>query len=155
MILDNCVRQAVICYIMNADNEVLAVKLIKDADKGKDVYYLPGGGIEPGESILDATYRELKEEVKIEQSDILEISDSKESFLQEFSEPIEATFENDGEKVLVKVIGQRRHIIFVKLGPEFKLKATSYDEFSDIKFMNKDELKLKFKKPEQLELLCP
>ena len=50
----------VLAWIHIADNRILCTK---SADK--DVYYIPGGKREPGESDVQALYREIKEELQV------------------------------------------------------------------------------------------
>ncbi|NDL61148.1 NUDIX domain-containing protein [Phytoactinopolyspora sp. XMNu-373] len=40
--------------------------ILSTRSKGKDVYYLPGGKREPGESDLEALVREIKEELSVD-----------------------------------------------------------------------------------------
>ena len=47
-----------IAWIELADGKILSTR-----SRGKDVYYLPGGKREPGESDIDALVRELREEL--------------------------------------------------------------------------------------------
>jgi 8-oxo-dGTP diphosphatase len=56
-------RVRVAALIRNESGEIL---LIKQRKKKKDYWLLPGGGIEFGESAIDALGRELKEELNIE-----------------------------------------------------------------------------------------
>lgn len=47
--------------ILIKDRQVLLV-----TGHGADFYWTPGGGVEPGESTVDALYREIKEELGVE-----------------------------------------------------------------------------------------
>lgn len=49
-----------IAWIHLADGAVLSTR-----SRGKDVYYLPGGKREPGESDLDTLAREIREELSV------------------------------------------------------------------------------------------
>jgi ADP-ribose pyrophosphatase YjhB (NUDIX family) len=56
-------RVRVAALLKNAAGEILLVKQRKNK---KDYWLLPGGGIEFGESAVDALARELKEEINVE-----------------------------------------------------------------------------------------
>jgi 8-oxo-dGTP pyrophosphatase MutT (NUDIX family) len=49
-----------IAWIHLADGAILTTR-----SKGKDVYYLPGGKREPGESDIDTLVREIREELSV------------------------------------------------------------------------------------------
>lgn len=53
--------------IIQYDNGMIVIKRIKGYDKNKEEYYtIPGGGREEGETIEEATIREIKEELGID-----------------------------------------------------------------------------------------
>lgn len=58
-------RKGISALIMNPKNEFLLVNLISFEEK---YYAIPGGGLEKNETLEDAAYREIKEELGIESS---------------------------------------------------------------------------------------
>lgn len=52
------------CVVFDADNRLLVIKRGKEPFKGK--YALPGGHIDPGETLEEAARRELLEETGVE-----------------------------------------------------------------------------------------
>jgi putative (di)nucleoside polyphosphate hydrolase len=60
-------RKGVSALIVNSNNEFLLVNLISFEEK---YFAIPGGGIEDGETMEDAVYREIYEELGIERSSL-------------------------------------------------------------------------------------
>jgi len=58
---ENGLRRRVYCLCMNSQGNVLLIT----ASRAKHLYVLPGGGIDPGESIETAVIRELYEEAGV------------------------------------------------------------------------------------------
>ena len=67
MAFDDLFRLSSHAVIVNADNEVLMLK----ASYGNLSWGLPGGALEPGETIHDALHRECFEEMGVRLSDCL------------------------------------------------------------------------------------
>jgi 8-oxo-dGTP diphosphatase len=61
------------CLILNYKNQVFAQKRSPERRKFPNCWDLPGGGIDPGESIKQAAARELKEELNFDLKDIIAI----------------------------------------------------------------------------------
>ena len=85
-------------FVFSRDNYML---LIKSAQGGtfQGYWIVPGGGIEPGESKLEALQRELREEVD------LDLTDAKIELIDHINGgESEKTLRDTGETVLVKMI---------------------------------------------------
>ncbi|MBL8994655.1 MAG: NUDIX domain-containing protein [Spirochaetia bacterium] len=54
------------CLILSGDRVLL------ESDPGIDLWYVPGGGVEPGETLTEAARREMKEELSVDVS-VLEL----------------------------------------------------------------------------------
>jgi len=66
-------RKGVSAIIINKKNEFLLVNLKSFEDK---YFAIPGGGVEREETLKDAVYREIKEELNIEKRSLLLIGKS-------------------------------------------------------------------------------
>ena len=66
-------RKGVSAIIINKKNEFLLVNLKSFEDK---YFAIPGGGVEQKETLKDAIYREIKEELNIEEKSLLLIGKS-------------------------------------------------------------------------------
>ena len=68
-------RSTVRCIVKNKDNKVAVLYIYCDDELFglRDHYELPGGGIEEGETFIDALHREIKEEIGVTVKDIKEI----------------------------------------------------------------------------------
>ncbi|MCK9273223.1 NUDIX domain-containing protein [Candidatus Gracilibacteria bacterium] len=60
-------RKGISALIVNAKNDFLLVNLISFEEK---YYAIPGGGVEANETLEDASYREIKEELGINSSSL-------------------------------------------------------------------------------------
>jgi putative (di)nucleoside polyphosphate hydrolase len=61
-------RSGVGIVVLNKDNKVFVAKRI---DNPKNFWQMPQGGVDAGESYIDAAYRELKEETSIENVELI------------------------------------------------------------------------------------
>lgn len=68
--MDIQVRHAARGILLTADEEVLLMRM-SFPWRSNDLWILPGGGIEPGESALDAVIREVYEETGLRGTDVL------------------------------------------------------------------------------------
>lgn len=59
-------RPVVVAVIYNEQNEILLVR----SAKNNDSWYLPQGGVDIGERLTDALFREVKEELGIDKKDL-------------------------------------------------------------------------------------
>jgi len=77
-------RKGISAFIVNEKNEFLIVNLISFEEK---YYAIPGGGVEENETLEDAAYREINEELGINQSDLELIGESENSLKTTFITP--------------------------------------------------------------------
>jgi putative (di)nucleoside polyphosphate hydrolase len=66
-------RKGISALILNTKNEFLLVNLISFEEK---YYAIPGGGVEENETLEEAVYREIKEELGINSSSLEKIGES-------------------------------------------------------------------------------
>lgn len=66
-------RKGVSALILNKNQELLLVNLVAFENQ---YYAIPGGGVEEGETLEDAVYREIKEELGIEKNTLKYIAKS-------------------------------------------------------------------------------
>lgn len=77
-------RKGVSALIINPDQEFLLVNLNGFEEK---YFAVPGGGVEEGESLEDAVYREIKEELDLDKELIGYVGKSDLSLITTFKEP--------------------------------------------------------------------
>jgi putative (di)nucleoside polyphosphate hydrolase len=99
-----------------------------------DIWQFPQGGIDEGEEVQEAMFRELKEE----------IGTKKVKIIAEYPEWISYDFPPKIAKNMKPYKGQRQRYFLVKLKKNAKINInTKHPEFSDYKFVDvKDVLKL-------------
>ncbi len=120
-------RQIVSPFIFSNDGYILLGK-----SKPGGVYpgymLIPGGGVEPGESLLDAVKREVKEEVGLTLDDakITHIDDS-------LSDTAEKTLRDTNERVLVNMQFNIFRIDMPR--PAAEIMVTAGDDFSDVEWV--------------------
>lgn len=98
------------------------------------VWQFPQGGIDEGEEVQEALYRELEEEIGTASIDIV----------HEYPEWISYDFPPKIAKNMKPYIGQKQRYFLVKLKDDAKINIeTEHPEFSDYKFVSiEDVLKL-------------
>jgi len=98
------------------------------------VWQFPQGGIDEGEEVQEALYRELEEEIGTASIDIV----------HEYPEWISYDFPPKIAKNMKPYIGQKQKYFLVKLKDDAKINIeTEHPEFSDYKFVSiEDVLKL-------------
>ncbi len=95
-----------------------------------DVWQFPQGGIDEGEEVHEALYRELEEEVGTNEVTIV----------SEYPEWISYDFPTKIAKKMQPYIGQKQKYFLVKLKENAKINIeTEHPEFSDYKFVGIDE----------------
>ena len=105
-----------------------------------DVWQFPQGGIDEGEEVKEALFRELEEEVGTDEVEII----------AEYPEWISYDFPPKIAKDMKPFIGQKQKYFLVKLKKSAEINIeTEHPEFSDYKFVGVDEalgLSASFKK---------
>jgi putative (di)nucleoside polyphosphate hydrolase len=96
-----------------------------------DVWQFPQGGIDEGEEVQEALFRELEEE----------IGTDKVKIIAEYPEWISYNFPSKIAKKMKPWIGQKQRYFLVKLKKSAKINIqTAHPEFSDYKFVEVDEV---------------
>jgi len=96
-----------------------------------DVWQFPQGGIDEGEEVQEALFRELEEE----------IGTNKVKIIAEYPEWISYDFPPKIAKTMKPWIGQRQRYFLVKLKKSAKIDIqTKHPEFDDYKFVSVDEV---------------
>ncbi|MCK4875455.1 MAG: RNA pyrophosphohydrolase [Sulfurimonas sp.] len=95
-----------------------------------DVWQFPQGGIDEGEEVYEALFRELEEEIGTDKVDVI----------AEYPEWISYDFPPKIAKNMKPYIGQKQKYFLVKLKKSAKINIqTKHPEFSDYKFVGVDE----------------
>ncbi|MFT7860962.1 MAG: RNA pyrophosphohydrolase [Sulfurimonas sp.] len=106
-----------------------------------DIWQFPQGGIDEGEEVKDALFREMEEEIGTKQAEIV----------AEFPEWISYDFPSKIAKNMRPYKGQTQRYFLVKLAKDAIIDLnTHHPEFSDYKFVSVDEvldITAHFKKP--------
>jgi len=96
-----------------------------------DVWQFPQGGIDKGEEVKEALFRELEEE----------IGTDKVKIIAEYPEWISYDFPSKIAKKMKPWIGQKQRYFLVKLKKSAKINIeTEHPEFSDYKFVKVDDV---------------
>ena len=124
-------RKGVSAIIINKKNEFLLVNLESFEDK---YFAIPGGGVEQGETLEDAVYREINEELNIEEKSLFLIGKSDLPIMIKFKT---IKFNDDGKEF----DGMERYFFgfeFIGEDSEIKLQET---EIRSYKWVSYDDLK--------------
>ena len=107
----------------------------------KGVWQFPQGGIDKGEEVKEALFRELEEEIGTRDVEII----------AEYPEWISYDFPDKIAKKMKPYAGQKQRYFLVKLADDAKIDIdTKHPEFDEFKFVDVDEvleLTAHFKKP--------
>ncbi len=96
-----------------------------------DVWQFPQGGIDEGEEVQEALFRELEEEIGTDEVEII----------AEYPEWISYDFPPKIANKMEPWIGQKQKYFIVKLNKNAKIDInTKHPEFSDYKFVEVDEV---------------
>jgi len=96
-----------------------------------DVWQFPQGGIDEGEEVKEALFRELEEEIGTDKVEII----------AEYPEWISYDFPTKIAKNMKPWIGQKQRYFLVKLKKSAKINIqTAHPEFNDYKFVGVDEV---------------
>jgi putative (di)nucleoside polyphosphate hydrolase len=96
-----------------------------------DVWQFPQGGIDEGEEVHEALFRELEEEIGTDEVDVI----------AEFPEWITYDFPPKIAKNMKPFIGQKQKYFLVKLKRSAEINIqTQHPEFSDYKFVGVEEV---------------
>lgn len=124
-------RKGASALIINNKNEFLLVNLESFEEK---YFAIPGGGVEQGETLEKAVYREIKEELNIDKKSLLLIGKSDLPIIIKFKN---IKFNDDGKKF----DGMERYFFgfkFIGEDSEIKLQET---EIRSYKWVSFDDLK--------------
>ncbi|MDQ1281688.1 MAG: hypothetical protein QG630_39 [Patescibacteria group bacterium] len=134
-------RKGVAALIINNNQEFLLVNLLSFEEK---YFAIPGGGLDPGESLEDTAYREIKEELGIEKES-LELIGKSENPLQFKFKEIKLSREG------IEYEGSEKNFFGFKfIGGDSEIKVQE-DEVRSYKWVPFSELKNYLLFDEQLE----
>lgn len=111
-------------------------KLLMVHKVNSNMWDLPGGGIDPGETLHEAITRELQEELNIRDFDILHISETTNKYDWPDSE-IEKNFKKNG----INQRGQEQHFAIIKLKQRGKAIQLQEEELKTYKWVPLSKLK--------------
>lgn len=118
-------RKAVLMLIKKEDKFLLAIP--SEADS----YHIPGGGVEEGESYLEAFFREANEELGLNLEDFIKINVTE--FYNNYDWPKQLVEENG-------FLGQEKRIIVAEIKKDSKINLTITNELREFGFFTYDEM---------------
>ncbi len=127
-------RKGVSALIINSKDEFLIVNLNSFEEQ---FYAIPGGGVEEGESLEEAAYREVKEELGIDAKSL--------ELIGKGEVPLQFTFKTPKVKNGVEIIGSERHFFgfkFIGDDNEIKLQEDEVRAYKWVPFAELDKFLL-------------
>lgn len=124
-------RKGVSALIINNKEEFLLVNLNSFEER---YFAIPGGGVEEGETLEDATYREIKEELGIDRNLLELIGESK--------NPLFTTFKTPKIKDGIEYVGSERHFFgfrFIGNDQNIQLQPEEVRAYKWVSFSNLDK----------------
>jgi putative (di)nucleoside polyphosphate hydrolase len=121
-----------VAMIILSDNYDIDKKIFVAQKFNQEEWEMPQGGLNDGETFIDALYRELNEEITTTDVEILSVCD--EFFYYDFDDPVIM-------KRMLPYTGQRQKYYLIKLNDNSKIDInTSVPEFKSYKFITVDKL---------------
>ncbi len=134
-------RPNVAMIIVSNDYPQIKEVFVARRDDMKNIWQFPQGGIDKGEEVIDALFREMKEEIGTKKAKII----------AEYPDWISYDFPDGSSKKMKPYLGQNQRYFLVKLKKKAKINlATKHPEFDEYKFVNIDDALSEmshFKKP--------
>ncbi len=127
-------RKGVSALIINPKGKFLIVNLNSFEEQ---FYAIPGGGVEEGESLEEAAYREVKEELGIDAKSL--------ELIGKGETPLQFTFKTPKVKNGVEIIGSERHFFgfkFIGDDNEIKLQEDEVRAYKWVPFVELDKFLL-------------
>ncbi|MEO1937952.1 MAG: RNA pyrophosphohydrolase [Sulfurimonas sp.] len=138
---DNLYRPNVAMIILSSEYPKKRDVFIAQRNDLTDIWQFPQGGIDEGEEVKEALFREMEEEIGTDKAEII----------AEYPEWISYDFPDKIAKKMKPYKGQTQRYFLLKLKDDAKIDlATKHPEFINYKFVNADDVlnyTAHFKKP--------
>ncbi len=120
-------RKAVYLIIKRGNQYLLA----NSAYKKNEEWYFPGGGVDPGESELEAFYRESYEELGLRKEDFISVTNTGETLSYEW--PL-------WQQEKSEFVGQEKTFVVGEISPSAVIDITITGELDGVRWVEKEEL---------------
>ncbi len=138
---DNLYRPNVAMIILSSEYPKKRDVFIAQRNDLTDIWQFPQGGIDEGEEVKEALFREMEEEIGTDKAEII----------AEYPEWISYDFPDKIAKKMKPYKGQTQRYFLLKLKDDAKIDlATKHPEFINYRFVNADDVlnyTAHFKKP--------